>query len=61
VRGAAVPAIVHLSWGSGLIAGFLRFACAADRSPVGPTTSASQAPTEASGQPRHELVKEGHR
>ncbi|GAB4082299.1 succinoglycan biosynthesis glycosyltransferase ExoA [Modestobacter muralis] len=26
LRGACVPAIVHLSWGAGLIAGFVRFA-----------------------------------
>jgi succinoglycan biosynthesis protein ExoA len=61
VRGAAIPAIVHLSWGSGLIAGLLRFAWSADRSPVRPRTSASQAPSEASSQPCHQLVGEGHR
>lgn len=35
-RGAVVPPVVHLSWGAGLLAGFLRFRITADPAPIGP-------------------------
>ena len=35
-RGSVVPPVVHLAWGSGLIAGYLRSRIWADRSPLTP-------------------------
>jgi succinoglycan biosynthesis protein ExoA len=60
-RGAAVPPIVHLSWGSGLIAGLLRFAWSADKAPIGPRTAPPPEPREAMGGSGADLLTGGHR
>jgi glycosyltransferase involved in cell wall biosynthesis len=39
LRGAAVPPVVHLSWGAGLLAGYVRFRTSADPAPIGTITS----------------------
>jgi succinoglycan biosynthesis protein ExoA len=61
VRGAAIPAIVHLSWGSGLIAGFLRFAWSADTTPIGPRTDASLELRDATDGSGAGTLQGGHR